>query len=178
MIASNNCDWRTGLVMWPAKPMARSRSGSTCSSTERRIMRTVPLISARDFTAAASSNPSITGMSLSTMATRNGASLRAAVASSSRARSPSGAVAASNPQLAICSRRISRWMSLSSTARTRSVRGSRRGRREARGGLPSASKATVNQNVEPRSGSLSTPIVPPINSASFLEMASPRPVPP
>ena len=36
----------------------------------------------------------------------------------------------------------------------------------------------MNQNVLPLPGSLWTPISPPINSASCLEIASPRPVPP
>ena len=49
--------------------------------------------------------------------------------------------------------------------------------RRARGGgcLP---KTAVNQKVDPRPSSLSTPISPPISSARRLEMARPSPVPP
>ena len=37
---------------------------------------------------------------------------------------------------------------------------------------------TVNQNIDPCPGVLSTPIAPPISSESCLAIASPRPVPP
>ena len=47
-----------------------------------------------------------------------------------------------------------------------------------RGAGAGGSSGTVNQKVEPRPGWLSTPMVPPINSTSCLQMARPRPVPP
>ena len=40
------------------------------------------------------------------------------------------------------------------------------------------SSTAVNQKVEPFPSSLTTPISPPISSASCLETASPNPVPP
>ena len=67
---------------------------------------------------------------------------------------------------------------MSSTTSTRSPR--RSARTTARAAAPSgrfASRA-VNQNVLPRPSSLSTPMAPPIISASCLEIASPSPVPP
>ena len=39
-------------------------------------------------------------------------------------------------------------------------------------------KSTVNQNVDPSPGLLSTPIWPPMSSTNCLEIASPSPVPP
>jgi hypothetical protein len=39
-------------------------------------------------------------------------------------------------------------------------------------------RLTLNQNVLPMPGVLSAPASPPISCASFLVMASPRPVPP
>ncbi len=43
---------------------------------------------------------------------------------------------------------------------------------------PAFSSVTENQKVDPRPGSLSTPISPPIISTIFLEMVNPSPVPP
>ena len=53
----------------------------------------------------------------------------------------------------------------------------RRGR-DATPGSPASSIGSVNQNVLPSPGSLSTPMLPPIASTSCREMARPRPVPP
>jgi hypothetical protein len=46
------------------------------------------------------------------------------------------------------------------------------------GSDPSTASGRVNQNFEPSPTRLSTPIWPPINSTSRLQIASPRPVPP
>ncbi len=77
--------------------------------------------------------------------------------------------------------RISRLVALSSTTRTRTPF------RLARAGISFGLfielsdwifNLTVNQKSDPLPTTLSTPTVPPINSASCFEMANPRPVPP
>ena len=45
-------------------------------------------------------------------------------------------------------------------------------------GAATGSMRISNQNVEPRFGSLATPMTPPISATSWRQMASPRPVPP
>jgi hypothetical protein len=79
--------------------------------------------------------------------------------------------------LRFCSR-ITRLVRLSSTTSTRT---SWRAAREGAGLLSigaADSRVRVNQNVLPFPASLSTPTWPPMRSTSFLQMASPSPVPP
>ena len=77
------------------------------------------------------------------------------------------------------SSRMRRFVALSSTTRTRSPR-RRAGRRDAaeRDAPVATPKRAVKWKREPRPGSLSTVMRPPISSTSCAEIERPRPVPP
>ena len=110
----------------------------------------------------------------------NGSFCSAASRNKFSAVSPSAAASNLQPQLLSIVVITVRFVALTSTTRIREVVISARFKNS--GGSERSdvclSNRAVNQNVEPFPTSLSMPISPPINSASCLEMESPRPVPP
>ena len=103
--------------------------------------------------------------------------LRAAAAMAAIAACVPAASAKRHPQVfksVVTSSRLASWSSTTSTCRPSRFAGLS----SAGFAAGSSSSTTSHQKVEPLPSSLSTPIRPPIISASCLQMANPRPVPP
>ena len=125
--------------------------------------------------ASASAMPSMSGICMSRMATSKGSPRRI----HSSASAPWAALRARIPQFCACSVRMRRFVSLSSTIRMRRPESEGCALRcQIRAWVGTEAAVIVKEKVEPSPGTLSTHIVPPINSASRFEMARPRPVPP
>ena len=127
--------------------------------------------------ALTSSSPSVSRTPKSSIARSYGASIAAASLRCCNAVWPLRAQSALTFHAASCRSRIRRWVALPSTIKTRRFSRLRVVQRTG-AGLRAFCSLTVNQNVEPSRGTLSTPISPPMSSTSCLLIASPRPVPP
>ena len=117
------------------------------------------------------------GIFQSTKAISQGRPACSAACAWATASSPEEAVVTAKLMRSSISLRMCLACSLSSTTSTCRPRRSGLGSKGAWRGVPSPRWA-VNQKVLPTPGRLCTPTSPPIRVASFLEMASPRPVPP
>ncbi len=123
------------------------------------------------------SMPSMLGICQSSSTASKGSLRSAAVLRMDSACMPDDAVTAVNPMCPSISAITARASALSSTTSTLHPRRSGSGRRWLIFAT-AVSARTVNQNVDPSPGTLSTPTSPPISAASFLEMERPSPVPP
>ena len=94
-----------------------------------------------------------------------------------RAASACSASSVCIPHEPSCSRRIRRFVALSSTISTRKPASSA-GFGRSVAGFACLPRRSSNQKVLPTSTSLSTPTRPPMSSTSCLTIASPKPVPP
>jgi hypothetical protein len=101
----------------------------------------------------------------------------AAPRSRSSASTPSSASTTSMPQAPSMFSSTVRLVRLSSATSTRSAERSPSSPSTA-ASPGSARTGSVKRNSEPMPGALRTPIVPPISSTSWREIARPRPVPP
>ena len=170
---SNSCDGRTGFTISASTPgMSLSDFPADVSRITARSCS-----AASDRMAAATAAPSISGIIRSTIATSNGSSLPAARRISRRASWPLSKLRPRMPHEATYRSRIVRLVRLSSMIAT--VVPPRGALDFGRCELAGASRnRAVNQNRLPFPLALSTPISPPISSASIRAIASPRPVPP
>ena len=124
-------------------------------------------------------NPSMPGISASTIASWNGRFCSWACCNRRTASTPDSASVTSVPSAASIAPRIRRLVRLSSTASTRNPRkiSGLAGFRST-GFSKTRSHRMVKWKRLPFPGSLSTQILPPINSVSLFAIASPKPVPP
>ncbi len=176
MTTSNSCDCRTGLASPAAYPWPAASAGSTRRPhAARQDQRQRPSPSTAR-TAAAAAAPGEVGQIGVDTAAANGPPAAAAVPQGVHGRlarrPPPSPARPTRPAGSAGSAAGSGSPRPRSTRRPVSDSG-------PRGRLaPAAAGRTVNQNVDPRPASLSTPIVPPISPASCRLMASPSPVPP
>ena len=174
---SNSSDWRTGLLRYASIPAFRASAMSPRRPIDVSMMRRADARAGSDLIACATWMPFISGIIMSRI-TRSKGSCFEAVCMASRAAGPL------STQTSRMLHPVTKWWSssrlvaLSSTTRTRRPCRSRAFDAEASSTLVVLPKRAVNQNVEPMPGTLSTPIAPPIISASCFAIARPSPVPP
>ena len=172
-----SCDCLMGLVKYALNPISLNRRASPRLPTEVIITSLVCFRSGSCLISFPKVSPSIPGICMSITAISKGTLSITARWSTFKASDPPETSWWPHPHNTSCSFKIRRLVSLSSTMSTR---------------IPLISsptvigfsfwgcflKTAVNQNIVPLPSRLSTPISPPIISASCFDIVNPKPVPP
>ena len=172
--AARSCAARAGLVRTLDRRVAgacRAAAIARASAAPAELSRTIGSAPPRSRPiSCATLMPSISGMSMSSTATSNGAPAR----SSSSASVPEGSGQTSMPQALSWRDRIQRLAWLSSTTRARFACSAAAISSSVAAGSSARGARIVKWNVEPAPTSLSTHRRPPIRSTSRIEIARPR----